>query len=212
LKAVKEATNTGIREAGIDVRLCDIGAAIQEVMESYEIELDGKVGGSVFLCLSALQLTEGMCICRRTRSSRSAISMATRLASTKSTPERQSRSSRVATRHVWRRAIFSPSRFTPLSLKILCLQNGFGLQTFGSTGRGLVVEDMETSHYMKSFDADRVTLRTKGAHALLATINKNFGTLAFCRRWLDRLGEDKYLMSLRQLCEAGIVVCCAILC
>jgi methionyl aminopeptidase len=33
----------GIREAGIDVRLCDIGAAIQEVMESYEIELDGKM-------------------------------------------------------------------------------------------------------------------------------------------------------------------------
>lgn len=42
LEAVRDATNTGIREAGIDVRLCDIGAAIQEVMESYEIELDGK--------------------------------------------------------------------------------------------------------------------------------------------------------------------------
>lgn len=41
-EAVRDATNTGIREAGIDVRLCDIGAAIQEVMESYEIELDGK--------------------------------------------------------------------------------------------------------------------------------------------------------------------------
>jgi methionine aminopeptidase len=32
----------GVREAGIDVRLCDIGAAIQETMESYEVELDGK--------------------------------------------------------------------------------------------------------------------------------------------------------------------------
>lgn len=42
LEAVRDATNTGIREAGIDVRLCDIGAAIQEVMESYEVELDGK--------------------------------------------------------------------------------------------------------------------------------------------------------------------------
>ena len=31
LHAVKEATDCGIREAGIDVRLCDIGAAIQEV-------------------------------------------------------------------------------------------------------------------------------------------------------------------------------------
>jgi methionine aminopeptidase len=40
--AVKAATNAGIRAAGIDVRLGDIGAAIQEVMESYEVELDGK--------------------------------------------------------------------------------------------------------------------------------------------------------------------------
>lgn len=31
-----------LQEAGIDVRLCDIGEAIQEVMESYEVELDGK--------------------------------------------------------------------------------------------------------------------------------------------------------------------------
>lgn len=28
--------------AGIDVRLCDVGEAIQEVMESYEVEIDGK--------------------------------------------------------------------------------------------------------------------------------------------------------------------------
>ena len=26
----------------MDARLCDIGAAIQETMESYEVELDGK--------------------------------------------------------------------------------------------------------------------------------------------------------------------------
>lgn len=31
------------QEAGIDVRLCDVGAAIQEVMESYEVEINGKV-------------------------------------------------------------------------------------------------------------------------------------------------------------------------
>jgi len=41
--AVRAATNEGIAAAGIDVRLGDIGAAIQEVMESYEVELDGKV-------------------------------------------------------------------------------------------------------------------------------------------------------------------------
>lgn len=42
LECVKDATWTGINLAGIDVRICDIGEAIQEVMESYEIELDGK--------------------------------------------------------------------------------------------------------------------------------------------------------------------------
>jgi methionyl aminopeptidase len=43
LLAVKEATNTGIKEAGIDARLCEIGEAIQETMESFEVEIDGKV-------------------------------------------------------------------------------------------------------------------------------------------------------------------------
>lgn len=42
LDAVQDATETGVRAAGIDVRLCDIGEAIQEVMESYEVEVGGK--------------------------------------------------------------------------------------------------------------------------------------------------------------------------
>ena len=41
-EAVREATEMGIKTAGIDARLCDVGANIQEVMESHEIELDGK--------------------------------------------------------------------------------------------------------------------------------------------------------------------------
>ena len=43
LLAVKEATETGIREAGIDVRLNEIGEAIQETMESHEVEIGNKV-------------------------------------------------------------------------------------------------------------------------------------------------------------------------
>lgn len=31
-----------LQAAGIDVQLCEVGAAIQEVMESYEVELEGK--------------------------------------------------------------------------------------------------------------------------------------------------------------------------
>lgn len=43
LKAVKEATNTGIAHAGVDARMSEIGAAIQEVMESYEVVRGGKI-------------------------------------------------------------------------------------------------------------------------------------------------------------------------
>ena len=41
--AAKEATNTGIKEAGIDSLFSEIGAAIQETMESYEVEIGNKV-------------------------------------------------------------------------------------------------------------------------------------------------------------------------
>ena len=43
LLATKEATNAGIKEAGIDVRIGDIGKVIQEVIESYEVEIDNKI-------------------------------------------------------------------------------------------------------------------------------------------------------------------------
>ena len=60
-----------------------------------------------------------------------------------------------------------------------------------SAGRGVVHEDMECSHYMKNFEAGsgRQPLRTARAKGLLSAINQNFGTLAFCRRWLDRIGQ-----------------------
>ena len=35
--------------------------------------------------------------------------------------------------------------------------------------------------------------RLNVAKGLLKTISKEFGTLTFCRRYLDRLGESKYL-------------------
>ena len=41
-EAVRESTYAGVKAAGIDVRICDVGAACQEVMESYEVEINGK--------------------------------------------------------------------------------------------------------------------------------------------------------------------------
>ena len=41
---------------------------------------------------------------------------------------------------------------------------------------------LQVSHYMKNFDVGHVPLRLPRAKALLATIDRHFGTLAFCRR------------------------------
>ena len=77
-----------------------------------------------------------------------------------------------------------------------------------SEGKGFVREDLECRHYMKNFDVGHIPLRLPKAKQLLATINKNFSTLAFCRRYLDRIGETKYLMALKNLCDTGIVQVC----
>lgn len=155
LAAVKDATETGIREAGIDVRMSDIGAAIQEAMESYEVELNGQT-----YPVKAIRNLNGHDIKQWS------------IHGTKSVP------------------IVKGGDQTKM-------EEGetFAIETFGSTGKGYVREDMETSHYAKVADAPRVPLRVSSAKTLLKSIEKNFGTLPFCRRYLDRLGHDKYLLG-----------------
>lgn len=63
-----------------------------------------------------------------------------------------------------------------------------------SPPRRYVHEDLECSHYMKNYDVGHVPLRMPRAKQLLGVIDRNFGTLAFCRRFLDRIGETKYLV------------------
>lgn len=43
IQATQEATNQGLRVAGIDAKFSEVGAAIEEVIRSYEIELNNKV-------------------------------------------------------------------------------------------------------------------------------------------------------------------------
>lgn len=40
----------------------------------------------------------------------------------------------------------------------------YAIETFGSTGRGIVHDDMDVSHYMKNFDAGFVPLRFVSFH------------------------------------------------
>ncbi|KAG0711849.1 Methionine aminopeptidase 2 [Chionoecetes opilio] len=165
VEAVKAATNTGIREAGIDARLCDIGEAIQETMESYEVTL-----GSKTYPVKCIRNLNGHSIAPY------------RIHAGKTVPIVKGGEAEVMEEN-----------------------EVYAIETFGSTGRGYVHDDMETSHYMKNYDVGHVPLRLSKSKHLLNVINQNFGTLAFCRRWLDRLGESKYLMALKDLCEKGIV-------
>ncbi|KAJ8662899.1 methionine aminopeptidase, type II [Lichtheimia ornata] len=166
VEAAKEATYAGIKEAGIDVRLCDIGAAVHEVYDSYEIELDGKTYD-----IKPIRNLNGHTI------------EPYKIHAGKSVP-----------------IIRNSGDETKL-------EEGeqIAIETFCSTGRGYVVEDGECSHYARNADVGFVPLRLPRAKSLLATINKSFGTLPFCRRYLDRIGEQKYLMGLRNLVSAGVV-------
>ncbi|XP_048740273.1 methionine aminopeptidase 2-like [Ostrea edulis] len=165
LQAVKDATNTGIKEAGIDVRLCDIGERIQEVMESYEVELDGKT-----YRVKSIRNLNGHSIGPY------------RIHAGKTVP------------------IVKGGEATKMEE-----MEFYAIETFGSTGKGVVHDDMETSHYMKNFEVGHVPLRVQKSKQLLNVINQNFSTLAFCRRWLDRLGQTKYLIALKNLCDVGIL-------
>ena len=82
----------------------------------------------------------------------------------------------------------------------------FALETFGSTGKGIVRDDVDCSHYAKRVDARHVALRSAKAKSLLNTINQNFGTLPFCRRYLDRLGEEKYGVAVYPFGVIGLIV------
>jgi methionyl aminopeptidase len=180
LASVRDATDTGLRTAGIDVRLCDIGEAIQETMESFEVELDGKT-----YPVKAIRNLNGHSIGQY------------QIHGGKSVP------------------IIKGGCEESIKMEEGEL---YAIETFCSTGRGLVVEDLECSHYMKRFDAPHVPLRMQSSKKLLSHINKTFGTLAFCRRWLDREDggsatihgsqggkQEKYMGALKNLCDVGII-------
>ena len=79
----------------------------------------------------------------------------------------------------------------------------YAIETFGSTGKGVVYEDLDCSHYMKEFDAEN-TIRDSKAQGLLKVIDREFGTLAWCRKWLEEY-YPRHIMPLKKLCDAGIV-------
>ncbi|PYH28406.1 putative methionine aminopeptidase, type II [Aspergillus neoniger CBS 115656] len=181
LTAVKEATNTGIMHAGIDARVSEIGAAIQEVMESYEVEIAGKTHP-----VKAIRNITGHDILQYN------------IHGGKQVPFiKNNRPDKMEEGEV------------------------FAIETFGSTGRGVLHDDVGLCSfdvfsntnapqvgvygYGRNTDVSGANLRLSSAKNLLKTIDANFGSLVFCRRYLERLGVEKYHLGMRHLIDNGIV-------
>lgn len=108
----------------------------------------------------------------------------------------------------------------------------FAIETFGSTGRGYIVDDVSLCFCICLFIfkpillfnsvthmRDKLTKKQVGiygyglsysapsnppltlstAKRLHKTIRENFGTIVFCRRYLERLGVEKYLAGVSSL-------------
>ncbi|SPJ79305.1 probable methionyl aminopeptidase [Fusarium torulosum] len=166
LAAVKDATNTGLKATGIDVRICDVSAAIQEAMESYEVDINGKtypvkpVRNISAHNIKHYQIHGG-----------------------KSIPFIKNRDKTK-------------------------MEEGevFAIETFGTTGTGRLHDDVGIYGYGLQHDAPKqVKLPFTSANKLYKVIKEQFGTIVFCRRYLERLGVDRYLAGLNSLVSHGVL-------
>ena len=142
-----------------------ISGAIQEVMESYEVELDRKI-----IPVKAIRNLSGHNILRY------------KIHGDKQVPF-------VKTQTAQR------------------MEEGdvFAIETFGSTGKGYARDDAGVYGYGRNEHASTAGLHLASAKSLLKTIDENFGTLVFSRRYLERIGVKNYHLGMRSLVSNGIV-------
>lgn len=82
----------------------------------------------------------------------------------------------------------------------------FAIETFGTTGRGRLRDGDGVYGYGLSEDAPaRVSLPLASANRVYKTIKQNFGNIVFCRRYLERLGVERYLAGINSLVANGVL-------
>ncbi|KAL9004504.1 MAG: hypothetical protein Q9188_002683 [Gyalolechia gomerana] len=165
LAAVKAATNTGLKEAGIDSRMDHISEAIQEVMESYEVELNRKT-----IPVKAIRNITGHNILRY------------KIHGDKQVPFVKTQTNQR-------------------------MEEGdvFAIETFGSTGKAYARDDVGVYGYGRNEHASAAGLHHVSAKSLLKTIDENFGTLVFSRRYLEHMGVKNYHLGMKSLVSNGVV-------
>ncbi|CAK9061192.1 unnamed protein product [Durusdinium trenchii] len=181
MRAVQEATEEGIRQAGHDVRISHVSRCIQEVMEAAEVHRpDGKV-----LPVKVIKNLTGHLIGPY------------KIHAGKSLPSvNTGDQTRMLAGELW------------------------AVETFGSVGGfGYVGNGGNCSHFMRPSSAAptwQSPMLSSKAISLLELIDRRFGTLAFCPRWLVQEGDrSKMKMAkgsqmwwsapLDELCNLGVV-------
>ena len=166
MRAVQAATEAGIKMAGVDVRVSDIGAEVREVMESFEVTYGGKTAPVRSMCNLNGHLIEP---------------------------------------HRIHAGVSVPNVATGDSARMQANQV-YAIETFGAGGGiGFVGNLGESSHFMRPWPGSGggTSRLTRPARNLLKEIDENFGTLAFCPRWLRN--PAGYRDPLQELVSMGFV-------
>ncbi|CAD0045387.1 unnamed protein product [Aureobasidium pullulans] len=81
----------------------------------------------------------------------------------------------------------------------------FAIETFGTTGNGYLTDDIGVYGYGRNEHVRPSGLQYASAKSLLKTIDENFGSLVFSRRYLERLGVKNYHFGMKSLIASGVV-------
>lgn len=153
------------QEAGVDARMDHLSEVMQEVMESYEIELNRKI-----IPIKAVRNITGHNILRY------------KIHGDKQVPF-----------------------FKTQTLQRMEEGDVFAIETFGSTGRAYMGDGTGIYGYGRNEHVSPRGLHQASARSLLKTIDENFGTIVFARRYLERLGVKSYHLAMKSLISQGIV-------
>ncbi|KAF2447692.1 methionine aminopeptidase 2-like protein [Karstenula rhodostoma CBS 690.94] len=165
LAAVRATTNTGLREAGVDARMDYLSEVMQEVMESYEVEIQGKT-----FPVKAVRNISGHNILRY------------KIHGDKQVPFYKTKTNQR-------------------------MEEGdiFAIETFGTTGKARMMDDVGIYGYGRNQNASTTGLHHASARSLLKTIDANFGSIVFAKRYLERIGVKSYHLGMKSLVQHGVV-------
>ncbi|KAH0807046.1 Clan MG, family M24, aminopeptidase P-like metallopeptidase [Histomonas meleagridis] len=169
IEASREATNKAIRMAGPDVRICEISNTIDEIISSYQIELNNKI-----IPLKPVRNLTG---------------------------------------HQMAYYKVHSGKFIPISKappgqeynERMEIGELYALETFATTGDGVVFDQGPPSHFMLTSHSNQIHVKNGSQKDLVDCIQRNFKTLAFCQRFLDKAEQTDYKLTLDQLVKLKAV-------